>query len=445
METLKKFGLSTSVKGIPRAIKSKSRPLRILWSVCVILCLVCAIYQSYFLTQSYLAFDVTTTLSEYWLDLVGLTEHNVDLPDISICNANPFGSNTSMVQAIPTLEDFYGNVLNLTSCDNCSQSQKQKLEIMRKILLSPGVYAENIGPDNVRKIGHSLESMLVDCQLLVIEGRILQQRPCFPGTNTSYRQDVNFYNCYTLRLPTPSLPDKIYFGVSLVLHLDNFFQDHLMYFDNTNARTRMAGIEFNFYSPNTMIFADIDSIFVPPGFLGNLKLKYERRIRMPHPYGNCINHADPSVTNAHKYSADHCYASCVQAHVADTCSCVDINPYTDGNKIFKNLTKCFDIDRSPEDLLQTWECVVRERYHAILPCAGCKQLCDDLKYDTQVDCLFISSYTQTHTQTHTTTHTRTHRSEKLDTVQFVCHHLSIRHLPGAPLITWIDFNPSMNK
>ena len=35
-----------------------------------------------------------------------------------------------------------------------------------------------------------------------------------------------------------------------------------MYFDKTNARTRMAGIEFNFYSPNTMIFADIDSIFI---------------------------------------------------------------------------------------------------------------------------------------------------------------------------------------
>ena len=395
METLKKFGLSTSVKGIPRAIKSKSRSLRILWSLCVIGCLACACYQSYFLTQSYLAFDVTTTLSEHRLDLVGITEHHVHLPEISICNTNPFGSNAYMVQVTPTLDEFYGNVLNLTSCDNCSQSQKQKLERVRENLLTAGIYAEHIGPDNVRKIGHSLESMLVDCQLLAIEGRIVQQRPCFPGTNISYRQDVNFYNCYTLRLPIPVLPDKIYFGVSLVLHLDNYFQDHLTYFDKMNARTRMAGIEFNFYNPNTMMFADFDSVFLPPGFLGNLKLKYERRIRMPHPHGTCINHMDTKVTDAHAYAGDHCYASCIQAHVADTCSCMDINPYTDGNKIYTNFTKCFDIERSPEDLLQTWECVFRERNHAILQCAICKEVCDDLKYDTQVGCLLTCPYTHT--------------------------------------------------
>ena len=143
------------------------------------------------------------------------------------------------------------------------------------------------------------------------------------------------------------------------------------------------------------MFADFDSVFLPPGFLGNLKLKYERRIRMPHPHGTCINHMDTKVTDAHAYAGDHCYASCIQAHVADTCSCMDINPYTDGNKTYTNFTKCFDIERSPEDLLQTWECVFRERNHAILQCAICKEVCDDLKYDTQVGCLLSCPYTHT--------------------------------------------------
>ena len=384
METLKKFGLSTSIKGIPRAVKSKSRPMRTLWCVCVIGFLACACYQACILTQTYLAFEVTTTLSEHRLDLLGITEHTVYLPDISICNTNPFGSNSNMVQVVPNLKEFYGRVINLTSCDNCLSSQKQKLERVRNILLTPGIYAEHIAQDNARKIGHSLESMLVDCQLLVMKGRIIEQTPCFPDTETIYRHDVNFFNCYTLRLPAPSLPDKIYFGVSLVLHLDNFFRDHLMYFDKTNARTRMAGIELNLYSPNATLFVDFDSVFLPPGFSGHLKVKYERRIRMPHPHGKCTNHMNINVAGAHRYSIDHCFASCIQAYVADTCNCRDINPYTDGNETYKNLTNCFDIGRSPEDLLQTWECVVRKRQHAVLSCARCRHVCEELKYDTQV-------------------------------------------------------------
>ena len=398
METLKKFGLSTSVKGIPRAVKSKSRPVRVLWSVCVIGFLACACAQTYFLTQSYLEFDATTTLSQKRIDLVGKTEYIVQLPDISICNANPFGSNTKMVHGIPTPEDFYGGVLNLTTCDNCSLSQKQKLERIREILLTPRQYAEHIGPDNVRKIGHSLESMLVDCQLIVLEGRIIQQTPCFPVTDVIYRQDLNFYNCYTLRLPTPSpsLPDKIYIGVSLVLHLDNYFQDHLIYFDKTNARTRMAGIELNLHSPKSTPLVDFDSIFLPPGFLGNLKVKYERRIQIPHPYGTCITQPDTDSIDAPRYTMDHCYASCIQAHVADICSCMDINPYTDGSKNYKNLTKCLDIGGSPEDFLLTWECVVRERHHAIMPCAKCTSVCDYLEYNAQVDYPLTGTHRHTH-------------------------------------------------
>ena len=384
METLKKFGLSTSVKGITRAVKSKSRPLRILWSVCVIGCLTCACCQAFVLTQSYLAFEVTTTLSEHRLDLVGITEHSVHLPDISICNTNPFGSNSDKVQVKPTLKEFYDGVLNLTYCDNCSSSQKQKLERIRNIFLTPAIYAEHIGPDNVRSMGHSPESMLIDCQLLVIEGRIIQERPCFPGTKIIYRHDVNFFNCYTLRLPKPALPDEIYFGVSLVLHLDNFFQGHLKYFDNKNVRKHMAGMELNFFSPNTTLLVDFDSVFLAPGFLGNIKLKYKRRIRMPPPHGTCINHMDTIAIDAHRYAIDHCYASCIQTHVVDACNCSDTNPYKKLNEDYKNVTQCFDIGRTPKDMVRTWECVVRERHRAILPCAKCRPACDNIKYSTQV-------------------------------------------------------------
>ena len=385
METLKKFGLATSVKGIPRAVKSKSRAIRVLWSVSVIGFLVAACFDSYNLTEEYLAFGVTTALTEYSVELLGRTERSVQLPDISICNTNPFGSNVNMMKIIPTLREFYERVSNITSCDDCSPLHKQKLDRMRKYLLSPSVYSDYIGPDNVQKVGHSLDSMLTDCQLIYVEGRDFQQKPCVPGINISYRYDTNFFNCYTLRLPTPSLPDNIVFGVSLVLHLDNFFQDHLVYFDRTNVRYHMAGIELNLHRPNTMLSLDFDSVFLPPGFFGNLKFRFERRIRLPPPHGTCNDNMDDAFIEDLRHSVDSCFASCIQAHIADACRCRDINFYTYMNKRYNNFTKCFDVDRVNEDVLHTWECVVRERRAAMDLCWNCMQSCDELSYNTQVN------------------------------------------------------------
>ena len=391
METVKNFCLKTSVKGIPRAVKSTSRTMRILWSISVIGFLAAACFQSYVLTKEYLAFASTTALTEYSVELLGLSERSVQLPDISICNTNPFGSNVNRVQDVPTPKEFYERVLNITLCDGCSSSQKQKMDSVRKYLLTPSVYSDYIGPNNVRKVGHSLESMLVDCQLIYVEGRVFQQEPCVPGMKFIYRYDVNFYNCYTLRLPTPSLRGNIYIGVSLVFHLDNFFQDHLMYFDKTNIRNRVAGIELNLHRPNTMLSVDFDSVFLPPGFLGNLKFRFERRIRLPHPHGTCSDHMDDTYGADRRHTKVSCFASCIQAHIADVCHCRDINIYTYMNKNYKNLTKCFDIDRGNEDLLQTWECVVRERRAAMTPCQNCIDACDELTYSSQVGD-FINSF-----------------------------------------------------
>ena len=388
MESLKNFALKTSVKGIPRAVKSKSRAMRILWSMSVIGFLAAACYQSFTLTTEYLAFPVTTTLTEYSVELLGLTERSVQLPDISICNTNPFGSDVDRMQDVPTVKEFYERVSNITLCNECSASQKQNMDSIRKYLLSPSIYSDYIGPDNVRKVGHSHESMLVDCQLIYVEGRTFQQKPCVPDTQIIYRYDVNFFNCYTLRLPTPSLQDSIYFGVQLVFHLDNFLLDHLAYLDKTNTRNRMAGIELNFHRPNTMLSLDFDSVFLPPGFLGNIKFRFERRIRLPPPHGTCNDHMDGNLIDGHRHSIDSCFASCIQAHIADVCQCRDINFYTDLNKHYKNVTKCFDIERTSEYLLHKWECVFRERRAAMEVCWNCNHSCDELTYNTQV-CSFV--------------------------------------------------------
>ena len=379
METMKNFGLKTSIKGIPRALKSQSTSMRVLWSVSVVLFFGMACFQSYLLTYDYLEFAVTTMFSEYRVDLLGDTERRIELPDISICNTNPFGSNAGVVTNIPTLKEYHDRVLNITSCNTCSSSQNRKLKQAQEMFLTPEAYGEFIGVDHIKQVGHSLQSLLVDCKLIVMEGRILKHIPCFPGVKVTDRYDVKYYNCYTLQVPKPSLPGHLYFGLAFVLHLDNFYQDRVKYLDKANIRNRMTGIEMNFHAPNRPLLLDFQSIFLPPGFLADIKVGFERREHMSFPFGTC--HMDKVFYN----TTDFCYAGCIQSHVTDTCGCLDQNPYTDMNKIRKNITKCLDIDQDDKILVQTAECVIRERNVAMTPCfSRCTDPCQKLRYTTQV-------------------------------------------------------------
>ena len=378
MEVLKEFGLKTSIKGIPRALTSQSTSMRALWSVSVVLFLGMACFQSFLLTYGYLEFAVTTTFSEYRIDLLGHTERRVQLPDVSICNTNPFGSNAGMVADIPTLKEFYERVLNVTYCSTCSSTQSRRLKQMQELFLTPETYAEYIGLNHIKQVGHSLQSMLVDCKLIVMEGRIFKHIPCFPGVKVFDRYDVKYYNCYTLQFPKPSLSGHLYFGLALVLHLDNFYQGRVKYLDKTNIRNRMAGIEINFYPPNTPLVLDFKSVFLPPGFIADIRVDFERREHKPFPYGDC--HMNTLLYN----TTDYCYAGCIQSRVTDTCGCLDQNPYADVIKINKNVTKCLDIDRDYDTLVQMWKCVIRERNVALSQCfSRCADPCHQLDYKTQ--------------------------------------------------------------
>ena len=385
MEPLKEFAVTTSVKGLPRLVKSRSRPVRLLWTVSINGFLAIEILQATVLTIDYLNYGTTTTSVEYRTDLRCFTKNRVYLPDVSLCNTNPFGGQASMVQDVPTLKEFYDQVMNVTSCHNCSFSHMHSLEHLRKSLLTPAAYSVFIGPDHVRKISHTLEVMLIDCRFILLEGRLMTQAPCFPGTEVIYRYDLSYYNCYTLRLPTPSFAEHVAIGISLVLHLDNYFKEHWMYFD-TDIHNRMGGLQLSLHPRNTLPWGELDGVLLPPGFLTNMKVRYQRRRSLKHPHGNCSDDCLVHLFQNRTYTRDYCLAFCVQLHVSKSCGCVDYNIYTELNSFFyQNLTSCFSLHRTREDLLQMHQCTDQQRRVAMEICSSlCFIACDEVSYDVQV-------------------------------------------------------------
>jgi Amiloride-sensitive sodium channel len=61
---LRKFGESTSVRGIPRALKSKDRGLIVLWSSAVVVCAGLLIWQVSSVLIRYYAHETITSVNE---------------------------------------------------------------------------------------------------------------------------------------------------------------------------------------------------------------------------------------------------------------------------------------------------------------------------------------------------------------------------------------------
>ena len=217
-----------------------------------------------------------------------------------------------------------------------------------------------------------------------MEGQSLRKSPCFPETNIVHLFDAKFFNCYVLQLPMAKLPDFIIVGVSLVLHLDNFFMDHVLYFDKTNPRTRMGGIELGLHHPGTYPVAGFDGYLLSPGYFTDFKLKFVSRKRLREPYGNC--NGDP-LGNA-SYTMDYCVASCIQHHITEACDCIDfsINLGMGEYDHFSNFTNCFNLRHGRDNLLKKWDCLLRERYHSTASCAShCSLPCRETAYSTKVN------------------------------------------------------------
>lgn len=108
------FSERTSLKGVPRIVKSTKYVFKILWIFVVLLAVTLAGYQTVNLLRTFFSYHVNTVIVSY--NLNNEDEYNKvhqkygsQFPDVTFCNLNPMSStghynlsNTSL-----SLEDYY--------------------------------------------------------------------------------------------------------------------------------------------------------------------------------------------------------------------------------------------------------------------------------------------------------------------------------------------------
>ena len=100
--TLRSYAETTTVKGVPKVLKSQKLPLKILWFSAVVIGGSMAAYQLAILLIKYFQYPTTTKLKE--------VQDRPGYPDITLCNLNPLPG--PLVENISTVTpDDYNKVL----------------------------------------------------------------------------------------------------------------------------------------------------------------------------------------------------------------------------------------------------------------------------------------------------------------------------------------------
>ncbi len=328
LDECKRFCQSTSLKGVPRILKTKSLGLRSMWAVAVFTFLAVSGLQAYNLIVEYLQYPTVTVVREKGFNMTHSTE--VIMPDVLVCNLNPFAYTVTKHnnKHIPSLEDFYNHVMHVTQCiGNCTQQQIKLMLQIRDDLLTYTGYYQYIGRDGITQVSHSKDGFIVSCQLDILDGMSIGRVPCDETVRITHVINSVYYNCHALQIIKQSIR-KLILGFTITLFLDNFDMSHTSYLTIDSESSQATGALVTLYRPGTPPLIRRNGILLSPGTLTDVKFQIENRKRLHQPHGVCsgVNYMS-DMTNYTKFTAnnmDLCLSFCLEKRMEDMCGCIDV-------------------------------------------------------------------------------------------------------------------------
>ena len=308
-DELSTFCHNTSVKGIPRIIKSKSLVIKSTWSIAILLFFGLAVSQVVLLVSEYFEWNVVVDFRD---ELMVPLEVNT-LPKISLCNQQPIaGASQSNASA------YYKHAYNITQCDDqCTDEEKALMADVQAQLLKPSGYFQFLDKNQAEAVSQTAESFIRECKLILIHGTSTVQLPC-EGAGVEVETPLNpdYFRCFSITAPRKHR-ERIVIGLSLVLFLDNPYITDSYYGADGGGAVLIP--HYDVGVPNPFL----EGMFLASGQHTVLQADRHEVIRLPEPYGPCVH---SSVT--HREFTWRNISNCFVNMTRKYCNCTDVQHAT---------------------------------------------------------------------------------------------------------------------
>lgn len=163
---IKKCLMNTSMKGIPRAMKSETRCLRAFWILGILTLLVFTASTVWFQAIQYFTYEPSSAIHHIDLlfkDLEGADAILTKFPDITLCNMQKIGS--QRIEGVKTYNEFLAFVTD--TYDEYKQSNpddKTWLHILKNHTKYED-YFVFLGPHKAKLVGIQQQNFIVQCHV----------------------------------------------------------------------------------------------------------------------------------------------------------------------------------------------------------------------------------------------------------------------------------------
>ena len=297
---VKTFLETTSVKGVPRMMKSRHVIFRVLWALAVLLGAGIAIYFLVELFRLYYSYKVTMSVKE-------LQEQNLEFPSLTLCNLNPLGNTERNATEI---EMCFYEFAEFTGYGHFSE----ELRYVMGQALDMSTLFVNFAQDD----GTLARNFVVSCRW---DADVLEsESSCVEDAEMNVFQ-TTYGNCFTFNPPENS---SYVYGFSAILYLDDTLGVNLPSVELNLARPFAAGAVLTTHQRHTLPNME-HGLVLSAGISSEVHLSLSRRIQLPPPYSNCS--PQPTLplneTSDYIYTQDTCIALCYQNEIVRRCSCRD--------------------------------------------------------------------------------------------------------------------------
>ena len=375
---------TTSLKGVPKIVKAKEWPVKLLWSLGFVILLTACIYQTQYILVEYFKYPSVTSIQESVLKLYG--NDSVRTPDIFICNLQPFSSNTSGNQDIPTPDEFLQRLDELETCTGCSDEQRNLTRELAFAVRNRRGYIQYIGYENAVRLAHDVQDMILDCNIELYTGTSTYVKPCGDEIEFVPMPHQDFVQCFEVKVP-PHTESQIIIRVSIELYLDTFYNLFASpsWMNEESVQESYTGANIVLYHPDRYPFP-CKRFYAPPGKLTRINYEIQSASRLSKPYGTCQELNEQSVLNAlgrnFSYTWEACKRHCMGHTILNACGCIDIQ--SSWNMLFDladTYPFCFSVAPSIEQINTYIPCAVEVRAQKDQPCQDvCQRPCEEDEY-----------------------------------------------------------------
>jgi len=336
----RQFLETTSLRGVPRIVKSKNPVSCFFWLFGVLICSGLLIWQVTTLLERYYAYPINTQYVQ------APTWNKPTFPDITVCNSNtavtgkdlPFTYTQYVELMLRQMNKFLADSTNATTPQNSSTDQTNSLIAL---YLTPSFYFSNF-PILANQAYSVSDSLIVQCGYFNWDYTSSVFEPC--NFQIISRWNVDYYKCYTFRpIETERNNNR---GFSAILYLDDLVEIQMSNFNFDLQTSYATGVQVVIHPAGTEPDLKLGWT-ISPGMDTTIILDQTIISRLPNPYSNCTTQKtlndskENTLDNDVTYSSDCCVEVCQQQKVINACHCFAGNlKYTEEQLQMTNYMVC---------------------------------------------------------------------------------------------------------